>query len=70
MGKQSTRELRGSWSAFRRQLRMSAVKSSSVRSIWGVHEAPIDSLYQISGLLGDVKGWVIHRKQDDRLLTS
>jgi dTDP-4-dehydrorhamnose 3,5-epimerase len=37
------------------------------RPAWGVHEAPLVYVYQISILPGVVKGWVVHRRQDDRL---
>jgi dTDP-4-dehydrorhamnose 3,5-epimerase len=37
------------------------------RPSWGVHPDPVVYVYQISILPGVVKGWVVHREQDDRL---
>jgi dTDP-4-dehydrorhamnose 3,5-epimerase len=34
---------------------------------WGVHPAPLAYVYFVTIRAGQVKGWVIHRLQDDRL---
>ena len=36
---------------------------------WGVHPDPLVYVYQVSIRPGAVKGWVVHRKQDDRIST-
>lgn len=40
------------------------------RPSWGVHDAPLVYVYQISILPGVVKGWVVHQHQDDRLFVQ
>jgi dTDP-4-dehydrorhamnose 3,5-epimerase len=40
------------------------------RPSWGVLPDPIVYVYQISILPGVVKGWVVHRRQEDRLFVS
>lgn len=37
---------------------------------WGVHPDPLVYLYQISLRPGAVKGWIVHRHQDDRIFHS
>ncbi len=37
---------------------------------WGVHPAPIVYVYQTTLRPGRIKGWVVHREQDDRLFVS
>jgi dTDP-4-dehydrorhamnose 3,5-epimerase len=34
---------------------------------WGLHSAPIVYVYQATIRPGRVKGWVVHRQQDDRI---
>jgi dTDP-4-dehydrorhamnose 3,5-epimerase len=40
------------------------------RPSWGVLPDPVVYVYQISVLPGVVKGWVVHRRQEDRLFVS
>ena len=37
---------------------------------WGFHDEPMVYAYQICIRPGRVKGWVVHREQDDRLFAS
>jgi dTDP-4-dehydrorhamnose 3,5-epimerase len=37
---------------------------------WGVHPMPLVYVYQATIAPKKVKGWVVHRKQDDRLFIS
>lgn len=37
---------------------------------WGLHPAPLVYAYQVMIRPGKVKGWVVHRLQDDRLFIS
>ena len=37
---------------------------------WGFHDAPLTYVYQIAIRPRRVKGWVVHRQQDDRLFVS
>jgi dTDP-4-dehydrorhamnose 3,5-epimerase len=37
---------------------------------WGFHEDPLVYVYQVSIRPGKIKGWVVHREQDDRLFIS
>ena len=37
------------------------------RGSWGLHEAPLVYVYQVSVRPGMIKGWVVHERQDDRL---
>jgi dTDP-4-dehydrorhamnose 3,5-epimerase len=37
---------------------------------WGFHEAPLVYAYQICIRPQRIKGWVVHREQDDRLFVS
>ena len=37
---------------------------------WGIHEAPLVYVYQTTIRPRRVKGWVLHREQDDRLFFS
>jgi dTDP-4-dehydrorhamnose 3,5-epimerase len=37
---------------------------------WGFHEDPLVYAYQLSIRPGKIKGWVVHREQDDRLFIS
>lgn len=37
---------------------------------WGVHPDPLVYVYQISLRPGAIKGWVVHRLQDDRIFLS
>jgi dTDP-4-dehydrorhamnose 3,5-epimerase len=37
---------------------------------WGIHEAPLVYVYQTTIRPHKVKGWVLHREQDDRLFFS
>ncbi len=37
---------------------------------WNVHPAPLVYVYQATVRPGHVKGWVVHRQQDDRLFIS
>jgi dTDP-4-dehydrorhamnose 3,5-epimerase len=37
---------------------------------WGFHEAPLVYVYQVCIRPRRVKGWVVHREQDDRLFVS
>jgi dTDP-4-dehydrorhamnose 3,5-epimerase len=37
------------------------------RSEWGVHPAPLVYIYQAMVRPGKVKGWISHRRQDDRI---
>jgi dTDP-4-dehydrorhamnose 3,5-epimerase len=40
------------------------------RPAWGVHSEPLVFVYQTIVRPGKVKGWVVHRKQDDRIFHS
>jgi len=40
------------------------------RESWGFHPDPLVYLYQVSVRPGLVKGWVVHRKQEDRIFIS
>ncbi len=40
------------------------------RPSWGLHDAPLVYLYQSIIRPGRVKGWIVHRKQDDRIFLS
>jgi len=37
---------------------------------WGVVESPLVYVYQVCVRPGRIKGWVVHRQQDDRLFAS
>jgi dTDP-4-dehydrorhamnose 3,5-epimerase len=37
---------------------------------WNIHPAPLVYAYQVMIRPGKVKGWVVHRRQDDRLFLS
>lgn len=37
---------------------------------WGIHPEPLVYVYQTTLRPGKVKGWVLHKKQDDRLFIS
>jgi dTDP-4-dehydrorhamnose 3,5-epimerase len=37
---------------------------------WGIHEAPLVYVYQTTIRPHRIKGWVLHREQDDRLFFS
>ncbi len=37
------------------------------RSTWGLHDAPVEHAYLATVRPGVVKGWVLHRSQDDRI---
>jgi len=37
------------------------------RTAWGVHRRPVTQVYRAMLRPGIVKGWIVHRKQDDRL---
>ncbi len=37
---------------------------------WGIHEAPLVYVYQAMIRPKKAKGWIVHRKQDDRLFIS
>ena len=37
---------------------------------WKLHRAPMVYAYQASIRPGQIKGWVVHRKQEDRIFTS
>jgi dTDP-4-dehydrorhamnose 3,5-epimerase len=37
------------------------------RPAWGIHRDPLVYVYRVSLRPGAVKGWVLHRKQDDRI---
>jgi dTDP-4-dehydrorhamnose 3,5-epimerase len=38
--------------------------------IWGIHEEPLVYVYTATIRPNKIKGWVVHRKQDDRLFVS
>ena len=40
------------------------------RPSWGLHPDPLVYVYQISVRPGAVRGWVVHRDQDDRVFLS
>ena len=40
------------------------------RPAWGVHPDPLVYAYQISLRVGAIKGWVCHRRQEDRIFMS
>lgn len=40
------------------------------RPSWGIHPDPLVYVYQVTIRPGQVKGWVLHRKQDDRSFVS
>jgi len=40
------------------------------RPSWGLHPDPLVYVYQISMRVGAVKGWVAHRRQEDRIFMS
>lgn len=40
------------------------------RPEWGIHPDPLVFVYQITIRPGQVKGWQMHEKQDDRLFSS
>ncbi len=40
------------------------------RPSWNVHSAPLVFVYQVCIRPGKVKGWVVHRRQDDRIFVS
>ena len=37
---------------------------------WGLHDAPLVYVYQVTVRPGKIRGWVVHEKQDDRLFVS
>ena len=37
------------------------------RGEWGVHPAPLVYVYAVTMAPGSIRGWVMHRKQDDRI---
>jgi dTDP-4-dehydrorhamnose 3,5-epimerase len=37
---------------------------------WGVHPAPLVYVYQATLRRGQIRGWVVHREQDDRLFIN
>jgi dTDP-4-dehydrorhamnose 3,5-epimerase len=41
-----------------------------LNSAWGVHPAPLVSVYQFTIRPGKVKGWHVHRLHDDRIFIS
>jgi len=40
------------------------------RSSWGVHTEPLVYVYQVVARPGSIRGWVVHKKQDDRIFIS
>jgi len=40
------------------------------RPSWGFHPDPLAYVYQVTIRPGQVKGWVVHEKQDDRIFVS
>ena len=40
------------------------------RPSWDVHDAPLVYVYHVTIRPGATKGWVVHRKQDDRIFVS
>jgi len=40
------------------------------RPSWGLHPDPLVYIYQISLRVGAVKGWVAHKRQEDRIFMS
>jgi dTDP-4-dehydrorhamnose 3,5-epimerase len=40
------------------------------RPAWGIHPAPLVYVYQVMIRPGKIKGWQVHRKQDDRIFVS
>lgn len=40
------------------------------RPEWGVHPDPLVYVYQVSVRPGKIKGWVVHKSQDDRIFVS
>jgi len=40
------------------------------RPAWGVHPDPLVYVYQVTIRPGQIKGWVKHAKQDDRIFVS
>jgi dTDP-4-dehydrorhamnose 3,5-epimerase len=37
------------------------------RDSWGVHDDPLVYVYQVSIRPGRIKGWVVHKRQEDRI---
>lgn len=40
------------------------------RPSWGFHPDPLVYVYHVTLRPGSIRGWVVHRKQDDRIFTS
>lgn len=40
------------------------------RPAWGIHPAPLVYAYQVMIRPRKIKGWQVHRKQDDRIFVS
>jgi dTDP-4-dehydrorhamnose 3,5-epimerase len=41
-----------------------------LRPEWGIHPDPIVGVYQVVLRPGSVRGWVVHKEQDDRIFLS
>ncbi len=40
------------------------------RPSWGFHPDPLVYVYYVTLRPGSIRGWVVHRKQDDRIFTA
>jgi len=40
------------------------------RPSWGQHPDPLVYIYQVVARPGSIRGWVVHKKQDDRIFSS